>query len=100
MQRRLSLKAEREPNHKFDDLYGLLCNADWLCLAHDNVAQNAGSKTAGCDGVNMAEFDANLEGNLDHLRRALKDGTFAACPARRVNIPKGDGKVRDRKSVV
>jgi hypothetical protein len=24
MQRRLSLKAEREPNHKFEDLYGLL----------------------------------------------------------------------------
>jgi len=94
MQRRLSLKAEREPSHRFDDLYGLLCNSDWLRLAHDNVAQNAGSKTSGCDGVNMAEFDEDLESNLERLRHALKDGTFAACPARRVNIPKGNGKVR------
>lgn len=94
MQRRLSLKAERETDHKFDDLYGLLCNPDWLRQAHDNVAQNAGSKTAGCDGMNMAEFDEDLEVNLDRLRQALKDGSFAACPARRVNIPKGNGKVR------
>jgi hypothetical protein len=25
MQRLLSVKAEKEPNHQFDDLYGLLC---------------------------------------------------------------------------
>src|SRR5258707_622539 len=94
MQRRLSQKAEEESNHKFDDLYSLLCNPDWLRLAHDNVAQNAGSKTAGCDGMTMTEFDEDLEGNLERLRNALKGGTFIACPARRVNIPKGNGKVR------
>jgi RNA-directed DNA polymerase len=94
MQRALSRKAEKEPNHKFGDLYSLLYGPDWLRLAHDNVAQNAGSKTAGCDGVNMTEFDEDLEGNLERLRQALKDGTFVACPARRVNIPKGNGQMR------
>src|SRR6516225_2678618 len=50
MQRLLSLKAEQVPNHRFDDLYSLLCHRDWLRLAHAYVEQNAGSKTAGCDG--------------------------------------------------
>ena len=63
MQRTLSLKAEKEPNHKFGDLYNLLYDKDWLRLAHDYVAQNAGSKTAGCDGINMKAFDEDLEGN-------------------------------------
>src|SRR5215212_8497009 len=35
MQRLLSLKAEREPGHKFGDLHGLVCDMDWLWLAHD-----------------------------------------------------------------
>jgi RNA-directed DNA polymerase len=42
----------------------------------------------------MTEFNEDLESNLERLHQALKDGTFAACPARRVNIPKGNGKVR------
>lgn len=94
MQRLLSTKAEREPSHKFGDLYSLLCHSDWLWLAHDNVARNAGSKTAGCDGLAMTEFDADLEGNLKRLRLVLESETFVACPVRRVNIPKGNGKIR------
>src|SRR5262245_46818999 len=53
MQRSLSRKAEREPKHQFGDLYSLLGNMNWLRLAHAYVAQNAGSKTAGCDGLDM-----------------------------------------------
>ncbi len=67
---------------------------NWLRLAHDYVAQNAGRKTAGCDGVDMACFDENLEGNLQRLQEALRSNTFVAWPVRRVNIPKGNGKVR------
>jgi RNA-directed DNA polymerase len=94
MQRLLSLKAEREPGHRFDDLFGLVCDTDWLWLAYDHVAQNAGSKTAGCDGIDMAQFDGDAEGNLKRLREALESGTFVARPVRRVYIPKANGKVR------
>jgi RNA-directed DNA polymerase len=94
MQRKLSLWAEQDKERKFHDLYALLCDKDWLLLAHDYVAQNAGSKTAGCDGITMTEFDADLENNLLQLQQALKLGTFEACPARRVYIPKKDGKKR------
>jgi group II intron reverse transcriptase/maturase len=94
MQRLLSLKAEKSPGHRFDDLFGLVCDMDWLWLAHDYVAQNAGSKTAGCDGIVMADFDQDAEGNLRRLRGALQSGEFEACPVRRVYIPKANGKRR------
>src|ERR1051325_5926557 len=94
MQRKLSLKAERLPEHKFDNLYSLLCDSDWLRLAHDYVKQNQGSITAGCDGMNMRRFDENLQDNLQHLIKELKSETFEPFPVRRVRIPKADGKTR------
>ena len=94
IQRLLSLKAERTPEHRFDDLYSLVCREDWLRLACAYVAQNAGSKTAGCDGIDMGEFEEDLDGNLGRLRDALRSETFEACPVRRVHIPKPNGKLR------
>ena len=94
MQRLLSLKAEKEPNHKFGDLYSLLENKDWLRLAHDHVKQNQGSITAGCDGINMKGYDENLEENQQKLIEELKNGQFRPYPVRRVHIPKANGKLR------
>ena len=76
MQRKLSLWAEQDGERKFYGLFDLICDRDWLRLAHDYVAQNAGSKTHGCDGVVMEEFDADLGGNLDRLRMDLRSGEF------------------------
>jgi RNA-directed DNA polymerase len=94
LQRKLSLWAAQDQGRKFHGLYDLICREDWLRLASAYVAQNAGSKTAGCDGVDMSAFEADLEGNLERLREALQSGTFAACPVRRVYIPKANGKYR------
>jgi RNA-directed DNA polymerase len=94
MQRKLSLWAEQDKEHKFHDLYDLICREDWLRLAYEYVAQNAGSKTAGCDGINMGDFEEDLNYNLGRLRDALRSETFVACPVRRVYIPKPNGKVR------
>lgn len=94
MQRKLSVWAEQDKERKFYGLYKLLCNMDWLRLAHDYVAQNAGSITAGCDGINMKGFDDKLEENLRQLAEELKAGTFEPFPVRRVYIPKSNGKLR------
>jgi len=93
-QRTLSLKAERKPDYRFEYLYNLLYDLDWLRLAHDHVAQNAGSVTAGCDGIDMEIYDKNLEENLKELSEELKTQTFEPLPVRRVYIPKANGKVR------
>jgi group II intron reverse transcriptase/maturase len=94
MQRSLSRKAAQEPKHRFGDLFSLAFHPEWLRQAHDRVAGNAGSKTAGCDGIVMADFDADLEGNLQRLADSLRSGSFEVCPVRRVYIPKANGKRR------
>src|SRR5204862_5496928 len=94
MQRKLSQWATQDKERRFYGLHDLICREDWLRLAWLYVAQNAGSKTAGCDGMDMGEFEADLEGNLGKLRSALQTGTFEACPVRRVYIPKANGKYR------
>jgi RNA-directed DNA polymerase len=101
MQRKLSSKAEADrlvefvdDFHKFDDLYNLLYDKDWLRLAHDHVSENAGSETAGVDKVTMSAFDERLEENLQALREELKAETFQPYPVRRAYIPKSNGKVR------
>jgi RNA-directed DNA polymerase len=94
MQRKLSLWAEQDKGRKFYGLFDLICDLDWLWLAYEYVVQNAGSKTAGCDGINAWEFDQDAEGNLRRLCASLKSGEFEACPVRRVYIPKTNGKMR------
>lgn len=94
MQRKLSAWAEQDKDHRFFDLFHLVHDTDWLWLAHDYVAQNAGSVTAGCDGITMDDFDEHLPGNLQKLAADLKTGAFEARPVRRVYIPKANGKMR------
>jgi RNA-directed DNA polymerase len=94
LQRKLSVWAEQDQDHRFYDLYHLLYDKDWLRLAHDGVAQNAGSVTAGCDGITMPLFDKDLEDNLQRLAQELKSETVAPHPVRRVYIPKSRGKSR------
>lgn len=94
MQRKLSQWAERDKKHRFFDLYHLMYDTDWLRLAHDYVKQNAGSKTAGCDGLRMSSFDERLEENLRQLAEDLRQETFEPYPVRRVLIPKTNGKMR------
>jgi RNA-directed DNA polymerase len=94
MQRKLSQWATQDKERKFYGLYDLLHNRDWLLLAHDYVKQNAGSVTAGCDGINMQIWDENLEQNQAQLAQELQSETFKPMPVRRVYIPKPNGKTR------
>src|SRR5262245_40834470 len=94
MQRKLSLWAEQNKERRFYGLYRLLYDRDWLRLAHDYVKQNAGSVTAGCDGINIKLYDERLEDNLDRLTVELKSENFEPYPVRRVYIRKANGKYR------
>jgi len=94
MQRKLSQKATKEPEHQFENLYGLLCNELWLRVAHHSVNSHQGRETAGIDGKTMSNFNGDLEGNLTRLREALKAKTFEPMPVRREYIPKANGKKR------
>ena len=94
MQKKLSQWATEDPSKRFVDLYSLLCNEVWLRVAHHSVNSNHGRETAGIDGMSMSNFNGDLEGNLEELRRQLKANIFEPLPVRRVYIPKSNGRKR------
>ncbi len=61
---------------------------DWLREAHARTRKNGAT---GIDGQTAAEYEANLESNLQSLLDRAKSGMYVAPPVRRVHIPKGDG---------
>ncbi len=69
MQKKLSQWATDDPTKHLVDLYSLLCNEVWLRVAHHKINSNQGRETAGIDGETMSNFNGNLEGNLEILRR-------------------------------
>ena len=63
-----------------------------LGAAWQKVRANAGA--AGVDGQSVERFEARAEVYLEELERALRMGEYRPEPIRRVEIPKGDGKMR------
>jgi RNA-directed DNA polymerase len=49
---------------------------------------------AGIDGVVAADYEANLQANLEDLLGRIKSGRYRAPPVRRAYIPKADGTQR------
>ena len=62
----------------------------WEAFKHVKANQGA----AGVDGQSIAEFEANLSGNLYKLWNRLSSGSYFPPPVRRVEIPKVNGGTR------
>ena len=60
--------------------------------AFKRVKANQGA--AGVDGQSIAEFEANLSGNLYKLWNRMSSGSYLPPPVRRVEIPKANGGTR------
>lgn len=56
------------------------------------VKSNQGA--AGVDGCSIAEFEGDLKNNLYKLWNRMSSGSYFPPPVMRVEIPKGDGKMR------
>jgi RNA-directed DNA polymerase len=63
-----------------------------LKAAWHKVKSNAGA--AGVDGQSVERFESRAEQYLEELEQALKAGQYRPQPIRRVEIPKGGGKLR------
>ncbi|MFI5916803.1 group II intron reverse transcriptase/maturase [Dactylosporangium sp. NPDC051541] len=98
MQAKLHRWAVADPGRRFDDLFNLVHDPATLLAAFDRVAGNQGARTAGVDGLAVADVEerVGVPGFLDDLRTQLKAGTFRPLPVREKKIPKpgGSGKVR------
>lgn len=66
---------------------------DGLMTAWKKVRANRG--TAGLDRMSIAQFEENLEGNLDNLGVLLREGRYLPLPPRRARIPKANGSRRE-----
>ena len=87
---RIAQLSKENPNMVFTSI-GHLINKDMLMDCHRKMD---GNKAVGIDGVTKEEYEKNLEDNLDNLVSRLKQHSYKPKPARRVEIPKDDGKTR------
>ena len=94
MQQKLSTKAQQSSTYHFHGLYQALHGSSWLRMAYDRIARSEGAYTAGCDGITIADFNANLEQNLEDIALKLEEGDYKPKPSRRVYIPKANGQKR------
>jgi RNA-directed DNA polymerase len=93
LQRRLYVKAKAEKDWRFWGLYVHVGKLETLRAAYVVAKQNDGAP--GIDGVTFEAIEAaGVEPFLAQLRDELVARTYRPLRNRRVEIPKGDGRVR------
>ncbi|MGH9893094.1 MAG: group II intron reverse transcriptase/maturase, partial [bacterium] len=68
-------------------------DVEWLREAYRRTRKDG---AAGVDGVTAADYERDLEGNLERLLSRAKSGAYRAPPVRRVHIPKGNSATETR----
>ena len=90
IQKSFARKALAKPEHRFQDLWHILCREDWIRSALTKTLANDGSRTAGIDGI--SKNDLKGEGDqaifIENLRTELKNGNYKPTPVKRTWIPK------------
>ena len=81
---------KREPDMVFTSI-GHLISKELLRECHEKMD---GKKAVGIDGITKEEYSAHLEENLKLLEGRIKNKSYKPRPARKVEIPKEDGKTR------
>ena len=64
---------------------------EWM---HEAYRRTRKDGAVGVDGVTAADYETELEGNLESLLNRIKAGSYYAPPVRRQYIPKADGRKR------
>ena len=95
-QQSFARKAQAQPEHRFGDMYHLICQEEWLTEALAAVLRNTGSQTAGIDGINRQRLQEETAQKkfVQELKTELKAKTYQPQPVRRHWIPKANGKLR------
>ena len=87
---RISQLSKENPNMVFTSI-GHLINKEMLKKCHETMQKD---KATGIDGITKEEYGKHLEENLEKLVERLKNRSYKPKPARRVEIPKLNGKTR------
>ncbi len=84
-------KMAQKPELKFDNLFSKLYNTELWLMAYQSIAPNPGSMTAGVDGKTIDGASLEL---INEMILDLKASRYKPKPARRIYIPKPNGKTR------
>ena len=87
---RIAQRSNNNPDMVFTSI-GHLIDRKQLAKCHEELD---GNKDVGIDGITKDEYKTMLEEKLEDLMERLKRGAYLPKPARRVEIPKGNGKTR------
>lgn len=87
---RISQLSSENPDMVFTSI-GHLIDKEMLRDCHRKMD---GDKAVGINGMTKEEYGRNLEENLEKLVERLKKKSYKPQPARRVEIPKENGKTR------
>jgi len=68
-------------------------DVEWMREAYRRTRKDG---AAGVDGVTAADYERDLQGNLERLLDRAKSGAYRAPPVRRVHIPKGNSATETR----
>ena len=94
MQSKLATWSTENRERKFDRLLRLIADRNWLSEAARITLASSGARTPGVDGVDKRMMEVNLQHELSIIRDELLAGSYCPLPARRVYIPKTNGKLR------
>ena len=93
LQRKLYVKAKKEPTGRFYSLFDKIGRADVLAHAYRCAKSRQGAP--GVDGATFEQIEAEgLKGWLGQLREDLRSGRYRPDAVRRVYIPKPGGGER------
>lgn len=81
----------KDLNYKFERLYRILFNEEMFFVAYQRIYAKPGNMTSGTDGYTIDQMSIL---RIEKLIESLKDESYKPNPARRVYIPKKNGKMR------
>jgi group II intron reverse transcriptase/maturase len=81
----------KSSDYKFERLYRYLFCTDMYAMAYQRIYAKPGNMTPGTDGQTIDQMSL---GRIEKLIEALRDESYQPQPARRVYIPKKNGKMR------
>lgn len=94
MQCKLATWTATDKNRRVDRLLRLISHPQWLEHAAKITLSSRGAHTAGVDGITKAHLQSGLNDYLKTIRTDLLSGNYQPLPARRLYIPKANGKQR------
>ena len=84
-------EKSHDKSYRFQRLYRNLYNPEFYYLAYNNICTGQGNMTEGVDGQTIDGMSAE---RIDKLIASLRDHSYRPHPAKRVYIPKKNGKKR------